>query len=56
VNQRKKRLKTKKEVFLTLKIAVVVAQDRNGNIIAKKAGTGRVKAKEIDVSYRQLHS
>lgn len=31
-----------------LKIAVVVAQDRNGNIIARKAGTGRVKAEEID--------
>lgn len=31
-----------------LKIAVVVAQDRNNNIIALKAGTGRVKAEEID--------
>ena len=30
------------------KIAVVVAQDRNGNMIARKAGTGRVKAEEID--------
>jgi transposase-like protein len=30
------------------KIAVVVAQDRNGNSIARKAGTGRVKAEEID--------
>ena len=30
------------------KIAVVVAQDRNGNLIARKAGTGRVKAEEID--------
>ena len=25
-----------------------MAQDRNGNIIARKAGTGRVKAEEID--------
>ena len=31
-----------------LKIAVVVAQDRNGQVIAKKAGTGRVRAEEID--------
>lgn len=31
-----------------LKIAVVVAQDRNGNIVARKAGMGRVKAEEID--------
>lgn len=38
----------KKEVFPILKIAVVVAQDRNGNTIARKAGTGRVKAEEID--------
>ncbi|QNO13519.1 IS1595 family transposase [Alkalicella caledoniensis] len=30
------------------KIAVVVAQDRNGSLIARKAGTGRVKAEEID--------
>ena len=27
---------------------MVVAQDRNGNLIARKAGTGRVKAEEID--------
>ena len=40
--------KDKKEGFLILKIAVVVAQDRNGKIIARKAGTGRVKAEEID--------
>lgn len=31
-----------------MKIAVVVAQDRNGNMIARKGGTGRVKAEEID--------
>lgn len=31
-----------------LKIAVVVAQDCNGQVIAKKAGTGRVRAEEID--------
>lgn len=31
-----------------LKIAVVVAQDRNINMIARKAGTGRIKAEEID--------
>lgn len=27
-----------------LKISVVVAQDRNGSVIARKAGTGRVKS------------
>ncbi len=32
-----------------LKIAIVVAQDRNGNRIARKAGRGRVKAEEIDI-------
>lgn len=31
-----------------LKIAVVVAQDRNGQVIAQKTGNGRVKAEEID--------
>lgn len=31
-----------------LKIAVVVAQDRNGQAKAQKAGTGRVRAEEID--------
>ncbi len=31
-----------------LKIAVVVAQDRNGQVVAQKAGTSRVKAEEID--------
>ena len=30
------------------KIAVVVAQDRNGNSIARNAGTSRVKAEKID--------
>lgn len=38
----------KKRGISNLKIAVVVAQDRNGNMIARKAGTGRVKAEEID--------
>jgi len=36
--------KDNKRGISNLKIAVVVAQDRNGN----KAGTGRVKAEEID--------
>lgn len=31
-----------------LKIAVVVAQDRNGKAIAQKACTGRVRAEEVD--------
>ena len=31
-----------------LKITVVVAQDRNGQVVAQKAGTGRVRAEEID--------
>lgn len=39
--------KDKKRGVSNLKIAVVVAQDRNGNVIARKAGTGRVKAEEI---------
>lgn len=30
------------------KVAVVAAQDRNGNMIARKAGKGRVKAEAID--------
>lgn len=38
----------KKRGISNLKIAVVVAQDRNGQVIAKKAGTGRVRAEEID--------
>lgn len=40
--------KDKKRGISNLKVAVVVAQDRNGNMIARKAGTGRVKAEEID--------
>ncbi|MET3207629.1 UNVERIFIED_CONTAM: hypothetical protein ABIC26_000565 [Paenibacillus sp. PvR008] len=40
--------KDKKRGISNLKIAVMVAQDRNGNMIARKAGTGRVKAEEID--------
>ncbi|MBD3107103.1 IS1595 family transposase [Bacillus sp. AGMB 02131] len=40
--------KDKKRGISNLKIAVVFAQDRNGNLIARKAGTGRVKAEEID--------
>ena len=40
--------KDKKRGISNLKIAVVVAQDRNGNMNARKAGTGRVKAEEID--------
>jgi transposase-like protein len=40
--------KDKKRGISNLKIAVVVAQDRNGSVIARKAGTGRVKAEEID--------
>lgn len=40
--------KVEKRGISYLKIAVVVAQDRNGSVIARKAGTGRVKAEEID--------
>jgi hypothetical protein len=40
--------KDEKRGISNQKIAVVVAQDRNGNAIARKAGTGRVKAEEID--------
>lgn len=40
--------KDKKRGISKLKIAVVVAQDRNGNMVARKAGTGRVTAEEID--------
>jgi hypothetical protein len=40
--------KDKKRGFSNLKIAVVVPQDRNGNMIARKAGAGRVRAEEID--------
>jgi hypothetical protein len=41
-------VKDKKLGISDLKIAVVVAQDRNGNMVARKGGTGRVKAEEID--------
>ena len=40
--------KDKKRGISNLKIAVVVAQDRNGSVIARKGGTGRVKAEEFD--------
>ncbi len=40
--------KDKKRGISNLKIAVVVAQDRNGNMIARKADTGRVRAEDID--------
>lgn len=40
--------KDEKRGISNLKIAVVVAQDLNGSVIARKAGTGRVKAEEID--------
>ena len=40
--------KDEKRGISDLKIAVVVAQDRNRNMIALKAGTGRVRAEEID--------
>lgn len=46
--QKKRGEKDKKRGISNLKIAVVVAQDRNGSVIARKAGTGRVKAEEID--------
>ncbi|MDR6999110.1 IS1595 family transposase [Neobacillus niacini] len=45
---KKRATKDEKRGISDLKIAVVVAQDRNGNSIARKAGTGRVKATEID--------
>ncbi len=38
----------KKRGISNLKIAVVVAQDRNGQVISQKAGTGRVRAEEIN--------
>lgn len=40
--------KDKKRGILNHKNAVVVAQDRNGKVIARKAGTGSVKAEEND--------
>jgi len=45
---KKRAVKDKKRGISDLKIAVVVAQDRNGNMIARKGGTGRVRAEEID--------
>ena len=51
INHRKPKKRGEKDGkrgISNLKIAVVVAQDRNGNIIARKAGTGRVRAEEID--------
>ncbi|GGG15554.1 transposase [Paenibacillus albidus] len=47
-NAKKRATKDEKRGISDLKIAVVVAQDRNHNMIALKAGTGRVKAEEID--------
>jgi len=41
--------KDKKRGISNLKIAVVVAQDRNGSVIARIAGRGRPKAEEIDM-------
>ncbi|MDW0118597.1 IS1595 family transposase [Sporosarcina thermotolerans] len=40
--------KDEKRGISNLKIAVVVAQDRNGSVIARIAGRGRPKAEEID--------
>lgn len=51
INHRKPKKRGEKDGkrgISNLKIAVVVAQDRNGNIIARKVGTGRVRAEEID--------
>jgi hypothetical protein len=39
---------TQGKAYENLKIAVVVAQDRNGKVVARKAGRGRVRAEEID--------
>ncbi|MRX72205.1 IS1595 family transposase [Bacillus lacus] len=47
---KKRKTPDEKRGISDLKIAVVVAQDRNNNIIALKAGTGRVKAEEIDAA------
>lgn len=38
-----------------LKITVVVALDRTGNIFARVAGIGRVKAEEIDAGFRGIY-
>lgn len=40
--------KDEKRGISNLKIAVVVAQDRNGSVVARIAGRGRPKAEEID--------
>lgn len=45
---RKRGARDPKRGISNLKIAVVVAHDRNGSVIARKAGRGRLKAKEID--------
>lgn len=47
---KKRATKDEKRGISDLKIAVVVAQDRNGKSIARKAGTGRVKVTEIDAA------
>ncbi|MBA9027154.1 hypothetical protein HNP81_002444 [Peribacillus huizhouensis] len=39
--------KIRKRGISIQKIIVVVAQDRDGKMIARKAGTGRVKEEEI---------
>lgn len=43
--------KDEKRGISNLKIAVVVALDRTGNIFARVAGRGRVKAEEIDAVF-----
>ncbi len=45
---KKRGMKDKKRGISNLKIAVVVARDRNGQVIAQKDGTGQVRAEEID--------
>lgn len=47
---KKRATKDEKRGISDLKIAVVFAQDCNHNIVALKAGTGRVKADEIDAA------
>lgn len=47
IEEPKRLVKKTTKGISNLKIAVVVAQDRNGN----KAGTGRVKAEEIDAEH-----
>lgn len=46
--EKKRKAPDDKRGISDLEIAVVVTQDRNNNIIALKAWTGRVKAEEID--------